>query len=209
MGRCSSLCEDFVRVKTPMGLGPFEVRFFVKIKFTKTDLALEVVIKNLSKLVWGLSVMFSRISLNNFLVVKSLMGTPLDGKFFTHNLFFQFLDWPQGGTHIKNWFTTIKDLSIWFFANKGIFVSQNSYGYTSSFSRFFLCLYVWIWTLLKIDYKWGSHWLGHIKHWLVSKVLLARSPPGGLGGAGAPPMCRPPSFLVKLKWSEVKWSEAI
>ena len=51
MGRCSSLCEDFVRVKTPMGLGPFEVRFFVKIKFTKTDLALEVVIKNLSKLV--------------------------------------------------------------------------------------------------------------------------------------------------------------
>ena len=72
----------------------------------------------------------------NFLVVKSPMGTPLDWKFFTHNLFFQFLDWPQGGTHIKNEFTKIKDLSIWFFANKGIFVSQNSCGYTSSFSRF-------------------------------------------------------------------------
>ena len=174
-----------------MGLEPFEVRFFVKIKFIKTDLALEVVIKNLSKLVWGLSVMFSRISLNNFLVVKSLMGTPLDGKFFTHNLFFQFLDWPQGGTHIKNEFTKIKDLSIWFFANKGIFVSQNSYGYTSSFSRFFWCLYVWIWTLLKIDYKWNSHWLGHIKHWLVSKVLLARSPRGGLGGRSPPNVSTP------------------
>ena len=135
MGRRSSLHEDFVRVKTPMGLQLFEHRFFFKRKITKTDLALEVVIKNLSKLVWGLSVMFSRISLKNFLVVKSLMGTPLDWKFFTHNLFFQFLVWAQGGTHIKNWFTTIEDLLIWFFANKGIFVSQNSYGYTSSFSR--------------------------------------------------------------------------
>ena len=119
-----------------MGLQQFEHHFFFKRKITKTDPALEVVIKNLSKLVWGLSVMFSRISVNNFLFVKSLMGTPLDWKFFTHNLFFQFLVWPQGGTHIKNWFSTIKDLSIWFFANKGIFVSQNSYGYTSSFSTF-------------------------------------------------------------------------
>ena len=89
----------------------------------------------------------------------------------------------------------MKDLSIWFFANKGIFVSQNSYGYTSSFSRFFWCLYVWIWTLLKIDYKWGSHWLGHIKHWLVSKVLLARSPRGGLGGRSPPNVDPLPSWL--------------
>ena len=44
MGRKSSLYEDFVRVKTPMGLEPFEVRFFVKIKFTKIDLALTLVI---------------------------------------------------------------------------------------------------------------------------------------------------------------------
>ena len=28
------------------------------------------------------------------------------------------------------------------------------------------------------------------------KVPLVRSPPGGFGGAGAPPRCRPPSFLV-------------
>ena len=46
MGRLSALVQDFVRVKTPMGLEPFEVRFFVKIKFTKVDLALKGVIKN-------------------------------------------------------------------------------------------------------------------------------------------------------------------
>ena len=41
-------------------------------------------------------------------------------------------------------------------------------------------------------------------------MLLARSPPGGLGGAGAPPMCRP-LFLPgksEAKRSEVKRSEA-
>ena len=165
----SSLYEDFVRVKIPMGLEPFEVRFFVKIKFIKTDLALEVVIENLSKLVWGLSVMFSRISLNNFLVVKSLMGTPLDGKFFTHNLFFQFLDWPQGGSHIKNWFTTIKDLSIWFFANKGIFVSQNSYGYTSSFSRFCFRLRE---NQSKMCFKLSIYWLAKLKPIFEHKCKL-------------------------------------
>ena len=90
MGRRSSLHEDFVRVKTPMGLQQFELRFFFSRKITKTDLALEVVIKNLSKLVWGLSVMFSRISLKNFFVVKSLMGKPLDWKFLTHIFFFSF-----------------------------------------------------------------------------------------------------------------------
>ena len=31
---------------------------------------------------------------------------------------------------------------------------------------------------------------------------------GGFGGAGAPPMCRPPFFLVKVKRSEAKRSEA-
>ena len=45
----------------------------------------------------------------------------------------------------------------------------------------FFCLCEWILTWLNIDYKWGSHWLGHIKHWLESIVLLARSPPGGFG----------------------------
>ena len=40
MGKRSSLHEDFVRTKTPMGLEQFEVRFFIRKKFTKFDLAL-------------------------------------------------------------------------------------------------------------------------------------------------------------------------
>ena len=51
MGRRPSLHEDYMRIKTLMGLERFEVRFFFGEKFTKIDLALEVVIKNLSKVV--------------------------------------------------------------------------------------------------------------------------------------------------------------
>ena len=51
MGMCSSLPEGFVRVKSLMGLERFEARFFFGDNFTKIDLALEVVIKNLSKIV--------------------------------------------------------------------------------------------------------------------------------------------------------------
>ena len=46
VGSLSSLHEHSVRVKTPMGLEPFEVSFFVRVKFTKVDLALNVVIRN-------------------------------------------------------------------------------------------------------------------------------------------------------------------
>ena len=46
MGSRSSLHEDFVRVKTLMGLEPFEVRFFFEQKCTKFDLALNRVVKN-------------------------------------------------------------------------------------------------------------------------------------------------------------------
>ena len=139
--------------------------------------------------------MFVTIWLNNFFGSKSPMGTPLESIFSTHNFFFQLQSRAQGGIQIKICFDTMKDLPIWFFGNKGIFVSQNSYGHTSSFSRFFFRLCEWILTLLKIDYKWGSHWLGHIKYWLESNVLLARSPRGGLGGR-SPPKCRPPFYLV-------------
>ena len=66
-----------------MGLERFEVRFFFSRKITKTDLALELVIKNLSKVIWRLSVMFLRMWLKNFFFVKSSMGTPLDWKFCT------------------------------------------------------------------------------------------------------------------------------
>ena len=50
MGSRSSLHEHFVRVKTPMGLQPFEVRYSVSKKCTKIDLALKGVIRNRSKL---------------------------------------------------------------------------------------------------------------------------------------------------------------
>ena len=40
MGRWTVLVHDFVHVKTPMGLEPFEVSFFVRVNFTKIDLAL-------------------------------------------------------------------------------------------------------------------------------------------------------------------------
>ena len=46
MARRLSLHEGFVRVKTLMGLEPFEVRFFFGQKFTKFDLALNRVSKN-------------------------------------------------------------------------------------------------------------------------------------------------------------------
>ena len=78
-----------MREKTLMGLQLFESRFFFRRKFTKTDLALEVVIKNLSKVVWGLSVMFSRMWLKDFFVVKSLMGTSLEWKILLRSKKFQ------------------------------------------------------------------------------------------------------------------------
>ena len=78
MGRRSSLYEDFVRVKTLMGLGRFEVRFFSGKKLTKFDLALKEVIKNRSKVVYTLSVMLLTILLKNLFFVKCLMATPLD-----------------------------------------------------------------------------------------------------------------------------------
>ena len=83
MGIRSSLHEDFVRVKTLMGLEPFEVRFFVGQKFTKFNLALKLLIRNFLKLFHSLFMMFLTIWVENFLVVKSLMGTPVDySKFF-------------------------------------------------------------------------------------------------------------------------------
>ena len=79
-----------MRVKTPMGLELFEVRFFFWEKFTKFDLALMQIIKNHSKVVYRLSVIFLTISLKNLFFVKRLMGTPLDWKFLTHDFFFSF-----------------------------------------------------------------------------------------------------------------------
>ena len=77
-----SLYEDFVRVKTLMGLEPFEVRFFVGQKFTKFNVALRLLIRNFVKLFQSLLMMFLTIWLESFWVVKSLIGTPVDWKIF-------------------------------------------------------------------------------------------------------------------------------
>ena len=60
--------------------GSFEV--FGK-KFTKFNLALKWLMRNFLKLVQSLLMMFLTIWQENFLVVKSLMGTPVDWNFFT------------------------------------------------------------------------------------------------------------------------------
>ena len=61
MGQRILLNEDFGRVKTPMGLEPFEVRFFFGKKSTKMHLTLKGVIENHPKFVYRLSMMFPRI----------------------------------------------------------------------------------------------------------------------------------------------------
>ena len=76
-----------VRAKTPMGLHLFEVRFFFGEKFTKFDLALKQVIRNRSKVFWGLPLVFITIWTKDFFCAKSLMETPLDSIFFTQFFF--------------------------------------------------------------------------------------------------------------------------
>ena len=149
-----------------MGLEPFEVRFFFRQQFTKLDLALKWLIKNCLKLIQRLSMKFFTIWKENFLVVKSLMGTPVDWKIFTRIFFFQLRSRAHGGIQIKICFSTIKDLPIWFFGNKGIFVSQNSYGYTSSFSRFIFRLRD---NQSKKCFKLTIYWLAKLKPILENK----------------------------------------
>ena len=50
-----------MRVKTLMGLERFEVEFFIREKFTKTDLALNTVCENHSKLEQRVFMMFRTI----------------------------------------------------------------------------------------------------------------------------------------------------
>ena len=80
--------------------------------------------------------MFLTLWQENFLVVKSLMGTPVDWKIFTRNFFFQLRVRAHGGVQLKICFSTIKDLPKWFFSNNGIFLSQNSYGYKTHLYSF-------------------------------------------------------------------------
>ena len=82
MGRCSSLHEDFVRVKTPMGLERFEVRFFIWEKFTKIKLALSWVCENILKLAERFFMMFRTIWLRYFFLFQKSYGNTTRLKFF-------------------------------------------------------------------------------------------------------------------------------
>ena len=101
-----------MHAKTPMGLEPFEVRFFFGEIFSKFDLALKLVIKNRSKVILGVSAVFITIKTNYFFCVKSPMGTRLDSIFFYTDFFFQLGSRGQGGIKMKICFGTIKDLPI-------------------------------------------------------------------------------------------------
>ena len=125
-----------MRVKTLIGLQPFEVIFFVEQKFIKFDLALKLSMRKFLEHVQSLFIMFSTLWKEFFLVVKSLMGTPVDWKIFTRNFFFQLRVRAHGGVQLKICFSTIKDLPKWFFSNNGIFLSQNSYGYKTHLYSF-------------------------------------------------------------------------
>ena len=46
MGRCSSLHEDFVRVKTPMGLERFEVENLLSLRKIETSLLVQEIFQS-------------------------------------------------------------------------------------------------------------------------------------------------------------------
>ena len=72
-------------------------------------------------------------------------------------------------------------------------------GRTSAGKISILCLHPSVENDLILLWRTSAGWV---------KVSLARSPSGELGGGGSPPQCVDPlSYLVKLKWSEAKWSE--
>ena len=129
MGSRSSLNEDFVRVKTLMGLEPFEVRFFIRQKFTKSNLALKWLISNFLKIFKSLFMMILTFKLEIFFVgQKSYWNTSRLKNFYT--IFFcQLRTRGHGGLQIKICFRTIKDLQIFLFGNNGIYLSQDFYGY--------------------------------------------------------------------------------
>ena len=143
--------------------------------------------------------MFSTMWLKNFFGFKSLMGTPLDSNFCTHNFFFQLQVWADLAVQIKNFFSTIKDLPIWFFGNEGILVSQNSYGHTMIWSSFSSNFFVFARVdrkLIEIGNKSDSELLGRCKwFWLVQKSY-------GHGFF----TCRPPSLWSRRRRRRVQMS---
>ena len=96
------------------------------------------------------------------------MGIPLDSIFCLHRFFFQLHSRAQGDIQIKICFGTMKDLPIWFFWNKGIFVSQNSYEHIMVLSSFSGDYFVFV----RLDQKVALHWLVSVsmnKNWIKNR----------------------------------------
>ena len=74
--------------------------------------------------------------------------------FFLHRFFFQIHSRAQGNIQIKICFGTMKDLPIWFFWNKGIFVSQSSYEHIMVLSSFSGDYFVFVRLDQKVDNGW-------------------------------------------------------
>ena len=77
-----------MRVKTPMGLGQFEVRSFSGDKFSKVDLALTIVIKNKPKVGYTRSIMFSTIAHKDFFFPKVVWERHSIDFFFSNQKYF-------------------------------------------------------------------------------------------------------------------------
>ena len=91
--------------------------------------------------------------------------------FCLHRFFFQLHSRAQGDIQIKICFGTMKDLPIWFFWNKGIFVSQNSYEHIMVLSSFSGDYFVFV----RLDQKVASHRLVSVsmnKNWIKIRKLV-------------------------------------
>ena len=119
-----------MHAKTLMGLEPFEVSFFFEEKFTKIEITPELLIRNRLKAARRIPMMFSTIWLKNLFFSKSHMEKNTRMKFFYTPKKKSVTDQGIFGRKDQKKIGTIKDLPIWFFWNKAIFVSQNSYGHT-------------------------------------------------------------------------------
>ena len=75
--------------------------------------------------------MFLTIRMKKFFEPKLIWEQPLNDFFEHKKKFSHIIGLVIFGRTDKKKFGTIKELPVWFFANKEIFVSQNSYEHTS------------------------------------------------------------------------------
>ena len=142
----------FVVFKTPMGLEPFEVRFFIGKKFTKFDLAVQQDIKNRSKGIWRLFSVFFTIWTKPFFCQKSY-GNTTPFKLF-HTIFFSVRvsgpgRYPNENLFLYDQISSYMILLKWgnFFVSNLLWVYK---GLKFIFERFFRLF----WSGSKVDWKW-------------------------------------------------------